>query len=137
SLYSSGYSGKQLDSIFKSLNFDDVISDNLPRSAKTFYERDNSERYAVTLPFTNFKLKLPSALSRGQNVFNLLSKLTLHVTDISDFDKLPIPFFCVATDVETGEAIILDQGNLAQAVTASGAFPSLFQPVIIDGRVLI
>ncbi|HUH29450.1 patatin-like phospholipase family protein [Gelidibacter sp.] len=137
SLYASGYSGKQLDSIFRSLNFDDVISDNLPRSAKTFYERDNSERYAVTLPFTNFKLKLPSALSRGQNVFNLLSKLTLHVTDISDFDQLPIPFFCVATDVETGKAIILDQGNLAQAVTASGAFPSLFQPVIIDDRVLI
>ncbi|MCB0446971.1 MAG: patatin-like phospholipase family protein, partial [Gelidibacter sp.] len=42
SLYASGYSGKQLDSIFKSLNFDDVISDNLPRDAKTFYERDNS-----------------------------------------------------------------------------------------------
>lgn len=137
SLYASGYSGKQLDSIFSSLYFDDVINDNLPRSAKTFYERDNSERYAVTLPFNNFKLKLPSALSRGQNVFNLLSKLTLHVTDISDFDKLPIPFFCVATDVETGKAVILDHGNLAQAVTASGAFPSLFQPVIIDDRVLI
>ncbi|MBA6152144.1 patatin-like phospholipase family protein [Gelidibacter gilvus] len=137
SLYASGYSGKQLDSIFSSLYFDDVINDNLPRSAKTFYERDNSERYAVTLPFTNFKLKLPSALSRGQNVFNLLSKLTLPVTDISDFDKLPIPFFCMATDVETGKAIILDHGNLAQAVTASGAFPSLFQPVIIEDQVLI
>nr|WP_317128565.1 patatin-like phospholipase family protein [Gelidibacter sediminis] len=137
SLYASGYSGKQLDSIFKSVNFDDVISDYLPRSAKTFYERDNSERYAVTLPFTNFKLNLPSALSRGQNVFNLLSKLTLHVTDIPDFEKLPIPFFCVATDVETGKAIILDQGNLSQTVTASGAFPSLFQPVIINDQVLI
>lgn len=137
SLYASGYSGQQLDSIFRSLNFDDVISDNLPRSAKTFYERDNSEKYAVTLPFTNFKLNLPSALSRGQNVFNLLSKLTLHVTDIPHFDQLPIPFFCVATNVETGKAVILDQGNLAQAVTASGAFPSLFQPVIIDDQVLV
>lgn len=137
SLYASGYSGKQLDSIFRSLNFDDVINDNLPRSAKTFYERDNSERYAVTLPFVNFKINLPSALSRGQNVFNLLSKLTLHVTDVPDFDKLPIPFFCVATNVETGKAIILDKGNLAQTVTASGAFPSLFQPVIIDDQILI
>lgn len=137
SLYASGYSGQQLDSIFRAVNFEDVINDNLPRSAKTFYERDNSEKYAVTLPFTKFKVNLPSALSRGQNVFNLLSMLTLHVTDISDFDQLPIPFFCMATDVETGKAIILDQGNLAQAVTASGAFPSLFQPVIIDDRVLI
>ena len=137
SLYASGYSGKQLDSIFRSVDFDDIINDNLPRSAKTFYERDNSERYAVTLPFEKFNLKLPSALSRGQNVFNLLSKLTLHVSSINEFEKLPIPFFCVATDVETGEAVILDQGNLPQCLTASGAFPSLFQPVIIGDRLLI
>ncbi|MBR9913241.1 MAG: patatin [Algicola sp.] len=137
SLYASGYSGKQLDSIFKSLDFDNVISDNLPRSAKTFYERDNTEKYAVSLPFNKFKLKLPSALSRGQNVFNLLTKLTLHVSDVEDFDNLPIPFFCVATNVETGEAIILDSGNLPLCITASGAFPSLFRPVNIDGRLLI
>ena len=137
SLYASGYSGKQLDSIFKTLDYDEVISDNLPRSAKTFYERDNSEKYVVNLPFDKFKIKLPSALSRGQNVFNLLSKLTLHVNEIERFDQMSIPFFCVATDVEKGEAVILDSGNLAQAVTASGAFPSLFQPVMIDGRLLI
>ncbi len=137
SLYASGYSGKQLDSIFKSLDFTDVINDNIPRAAKTFYERENSEKYAVTLPFEKFKIKLPSALSRGQNVFNLLSKLTLHVSEIEEFDKLPIPFFCIATNIETGEGAILDSGNLAQAVAASGAFPSLFQPVIIDGQIFI
>ena len=85
SLYASGYSGNQLDSIFKSLDFDKIISDDLPRGSKTFYERDNSEKYAVTLPFNKFKLKLPSALSRGQNVFNLLSKLTLHVNEVERF----------------------------------------------------
>ena len=137
SLYASGYSGKQLDSLFKSLNFDDVISDNLPREAKTFYERVNSEKYVISLPFDNFKLKLPSAISGGQNVYNLLTKLTLPVSEIHDFNKLPIPFFCIATDIETGQMIVLDKGNLAQAITASGAFPSLFRPVIIDGRILI
>ncbi|WP_431133464.1 patatin-like phospholipase family protein [Psychroserpens mesophilus] len=137
SLYASGYSGKQLDSIFKTLDFDKVINDYLPRSAKTFYERDNSEKYAVNLPFDKFKVKLPSALSRGQNVFNLLSKLTLHVSDINNFDQLPIPFFCIATNIENGEAVVLESGNLAQAVTASGAFPSLFQPVIIDNQLLV
>ena len=114
SLYASGYSGKQLDSIFKTLNFDDVISDNLPREAKTFYERDNSEKYAVTLPFDKFRIKLPSAISGGQNVYNLLTKLTLPVSEIHDFKKLPIPFFCIATDIETGEQVVLDKGNLAQ-----------------------
>ncbi|MCK8479195.1 patatin-like phospholipase family protein [Psychroserpens algicola] len=137
SLYASGYSGNQLDSIFRSLDFDKVINDNLPRSAKTFYERDNTEKYAVALPFNKFKLKLPSALSRGQNVFNLLSKLTLHVSEISDFDKLPIPFFCIATNVETGEQVMLDSGNLPLCITASGAFPSLFQPVNINNNLLI
>ena len=137
SLYASGYSGIQLDSIFKSLDYDKVISDDLPRSAKTFYERNNSEKYSVNLPFDKFKVKLPSALSRGQNVFNLMSKLTLHVSEIEHFDQLPIPFFCLATNVENGEAVILESGNLAQAVTASGAFPTLFQPVMIDNQLLI
>ncbi|TXD82522.1 patatin [Subsaximicrobium wynnwilliamsii] len=137
SLYASGYSGKQLDSIFNSVNFDNVINDIIPRSSRTLYERDNTEKYAIVLPFDRFKLKLPSSLSRGQNVFNLLSKLTLHVSEIHDFDKLPIPFFCVATNVETGNAVILDSGNLALSVTASGAFPTLFQPVEIDGALLI
>ncbi len=137
SLYASGYSGKDIDSIFKDVNFDKIINDDLPRAAKTFYERDNSEKYAVTLPFDHFKLQLPSALSRGQNTLSLLSKLILHVSDVEDFSKLPIPFFCMATNIETGQAVILDKGNLPQAITASGAFPSLFQPVNIDDQLLI
>jgi len=137
SLYASGYTGNQIDSIFDTLDFDKIINDNIPRSAKTFYERDNKEKYSVVLPFYKYKLKLPSALSRGQNVFNLLSKLTLHVSEIEDFEKLPIPFFCIATDVETGESVMLDSGNLPICVTASGAFPSLFQPVPVGDKLLI
>jgi len=137
SLYASGYSGKQLDSIFSVIDFDKILSDEIPRAAKTFYERENNEKYAVILPFNKFKVQLPSALSRGQNTFNLLSKLTLHVSDINDFSKLPIPFFCIATNIETGQPVILDKGILAQSIKASGAFPSLFQPVIIDEQLLI
>lgn len=137
SLYASGYSGKQIDSIFNNVDFNDILNDNLPRAAKTFYERDNNERYAFTLPFTNFKIKLPSALSRGQNTYGLLSKLTLHVNTIGHFSELPIPFFCMATNIETGKMVLLDEGNLSQAVMASSAFPSLFQPVIINDQVLI
>lgn len=136
-LYVSGYSGKQIDSIFSSLDFNNIINDNLPREAKTFRERESSEKYAITLPFDDFKLKLPSAWSRGQNVYNLLSKLIMNANIVEDFSKLPIPFFCMATDVETGKAVILDHGNLSQAVMASSALPTLFQPVIINDRILI
>lgn len=137
SLYASGYSGRQLDSIFRTLDFDILINDDLPRASKTFYERENTEKYIVNLPFDNFKVKLPSALSRGQNTYNLLSKLFLEVGAANNFDELPIPFFCIATDVESGEKVILNKGNLAQCVLASGALPSLFQPVTIGDRVLI
>jgi NTE family protein len=136
-LYASGYTASQLDSIFRSVDFDKLIQDNLPRSAKTFYEKEASERYALTLPFNNFKVSIPSAISKGQNIYNLLAKLLNHVNHINDFNKLPTPFFCIATDVESGQPVLLDSGYLPEAIMASGAFPSLFQPVEINNKVLI
>ncbi|WP_439151007.1 patatin-like phospholipase family protein [Winogradskyella sp.] len=137
SLYATGYSGKQLEAMFNNQDFNELINDAFPRASKPFYERENAEKYAVSLPFDNFKISLPSALSRGQNVYNLLYQLMLPVDEIRDFDKLPIPFFCIATDIETGESVIMDKGRLAEAVTASGALPSLFQPVVVGDRILI
>ena len=136
-LYASGYSGKQLDSIFQKIDFDKIISDDLPRSSKAFGERKNVEKYAFKLPFNNFKVKLPSALSRGQNTYGLFLKLLIHVNGIEDFSKLPIPFFCIATNIETGEQVVLDKGSLTKSLKASSALPSLFQPVIINDKVLI
>jgi NTE family protein len=137
SLYASGYTGQQIDSVFRVTNFGDIISDDIPRSAKTLYERKENERYAVTLPFEDFQVKLPNSLSKGQNVYNLLSQLLAHVNDVEDFSRLPIPFFCIATEITTGEEIVLDSGYLPRAVNASGALPSLFAPVQIGDQLLI
>lgn len=137
SLYATGYSGQQLEDLFNAVDFDELINDEFPREAKSFYERENEEKYAVNLPFDNFKINLPSGLSRGQNVYNLLYQLMLPVNDVTDFEKLPIPFFCMATDIEIGESLVLDKGRLAEAVTASGALPSIFQPVVIGDKILI
>ncbi|WP_245940191.1 patatin-like phospholipase family protein [Seonamhaeicola aphaedonensis] len=136
-LYASGYSGKQLDSIFRNADFDNIIIDNLPRASKGFFERNNDEKYALKLPFDDFKLTLPSALSKGQNAYSYLLKLLLHVNEIENFSELPIPFFCVATNMETGKQVILEKGNLTQSIMASGALPSLFQPVMLNNQVLI
>ncbi len=136
-LYASGYSAQELDSIFRVTDFASLIQDNVPRGAKTFYEKENSERYALTLPFTNFKVTFPQAISGGQNIYNELVRLLFHVKDIQDFKKLPIPFLCMATNVETGEQVLLDQGFLPEAIVASGTFPSLFEPSEIDGDILI
>ena len=136
-LYASGYSAKQLDSIFNAVDFNTIIQDNIPRSSKTFYEKEESEKYAITLPFDKFQIGIPSGLSKGQNVYNLISKLTSHVNSGNDFSKLPIPFFCVATNVETGEEVILEKGYLPRAVSASGALPSLFSPVMVNDTLLV
>ncbi|MFC7356316.1 patatin-like phospholipase family protein [Jejudonia soesokkakensis] len=136
-LYAAGYSAKQLDSIFTEIEFNGLIQDEIPRSAKTFYEKKESEKYAIKLPFDNFDIGFPSGLSKGQNVYNLLSKLTAHVDSINEFDKLPIPFFCVATDVERGNQIILDKGYLPRAILASGAIPSIFSPVSVNDTLMI
>lgn len=136
-LYASGYTARELDSIFHVLDFEELIQDNLPRAAKTFYEKADAEKYALTLPFDGFKVSFPSALSKGQNLFNLISSLTAHVSHINDFSELPIPFFCMATDVETGKSVKLSSGYLPQAVSASGALPSIFSPIEVDGKMLI
>jgi NTE family protein len=136
-LYASGYSATELDSIFKLVDADALLQDFTPRDSKTFYEKRNDEIYAVTLPFKNFKLSLPSALSKGFYNFNLLSRLTMHVSDIKDFKKLPIPFFCIATDVESGEEIILESGVLAKAMVASSALPTLYNPIEIEEKLLV
>ena len=128
-LYASGYSAMQIDSIFKTIDFVKLVQDDLPRNAKTFFEKEEAEKYAITLPFDDFKVALPSSISKGQNLYNLFSKLTSHVNDIHDFNELPIPFFCVATNIETGKETILNKGYLPRAVTASGALPTLFTPV--------
>lgn len=137
SLYASGYSANELDSIFRQANFSELIQDNLPRGAKTFYEKEDSERYALTLPFDKFKISFPKAISGGQRIYNELARLLYHVKDINDFNKLPIPFFCIATDIETGQEVLLNKGYLPEAVMASGTFPSLFEPAEVDGKILI
>jgi NTE family protein len=136
-LYASGYSANQLDSIVETMDLNTMIQDEIPRRTKTYYERDQTEKYALTLPFDKFQIKIPSALSKGQNLYNLLSKLTSHVNTIEDFNELPIPFFCMATNIETGRETILNKGYLPRAIKASGAIPTLFSPVEINDSLYV
>ncbi|WP_347051036.1 patatin-like phospholipase family protein [Flavobacterium olei] len=136
-LYASGYNASQIDSIFKKTNFDELINDYIPRSSKNFYGKKNDELYAIVLPFSNFRVGIPEALSKGMYNYNLLSSLTRNVRHIRDFNKLPTPFLCIGTNIETGQEVLLNKGNLVQAMMASAAFPSLFTPVEIDGNLLV
>ena len=136
-LYASGYNAAQIDSIVTVTNFDNLLIDYVPRSSKSFYEKRNDELYALVLPFNKFKIGVPQSLSKGMFNYNLFNQLTLHVRHIRDFNQFPIPFLCMATDIEVGEQVVLDKGVLAQALFASSALPSVFSPVILDGKLLV
>ncbi len=136
-LYATGYNANQIDSIFKTTNFDKLLQDFIPRSSKNFYEKRNDELYAVVLPFNKFKIGIPEALSKGLYNYNLLSSITRDVRHVRDFNKLKTPFLCIATNIENGDEVILNKGTLAQNMIASSAFPSLFSPVEMDGKLLI
>ncbi|CAM3724433.1 patatin-like phospholipase family protein [Flavobacterium gelidilacus] len=136
-LYASGYSGKEIEYAFSQMDVEKLIQDFVPRSSKGFNQKKNDELYILTLPFKNFKISSPRGLSKGMYNFNTLSQLTYHVRDIKDFSKLPIPFFCVATDIETGDEVLLKKGTLSEAMIASGALPTLYNPVELDGKLLV
>ena len=80
--------------------------------------------------------KLPSGLNPGPQVMLLLSSIALPGSDIQNFDDLPIPFRCVATDLATGTPVVLGSGSLAVALRATMAIPGVFDPVSLDGRLL-
>ena len=136
-LYASGYSASEIDSVLRVYDLDGVVRDELPRDVSSFYQKENDAKYALTLPIVDSKIKLPSAVSSGQTAFNVFSQLTEHVHAIEDFSALPIPFFCIATNLENGEEVVLDKGSLPEAIRASGSYPGLLAPVKIDGKVLV
>jgi len=136
-LYASGYNASQLDSIVSTTNFDNLLIDYIPRSSKSFYEKRNDELYALVLSFNKFKIGVPQSLSKGMLNYNMFNRLTLHTRHVRDFSQLPIPFLCIATDIEIGKQVVLDKGVLAQALFASSALPSVFSPVTLDGKLLV
>ena len=136
-LYASGYNATQLDSIVTATNFDNLLIDYLPRSSKSFYEKRNDELYALVLPFNKLKIGVPQSLSKGMFNYNFFNRLTLHARHVRNFNQLATPFLCIATDIEIGKQVVLDKGVLAQALIASSALPSVFSPVILDGKLLV
>lgn len=136
-LYAAGYSADQIEKIIEDADFMALLQDEVSRTSKPFFMKQHGEKYAISLPIKNGSVGLPLGLSKGQNVLNFLTELLAPVDEITDFKKFPIPFYCIATDIETGDEVVLEKGSLPLALRASGAFPSLLNPVEIDGKLLV
>jgi NTE family protein len=109
----------------------------VPRCFLPLEEKDEDGKYLLSFPLQGWRISLPRGLSGGENISLLLSELTLPAQGVHDFKKLPIPFACAATDISTGQLVLLDHGSLPEAIRASMAIPSLFTPVEIEGRLLV
>jgi len=136
-LYAAGYNAAQLEEIIIYTDFLSLIQDKVPRKSKPFFEKQSGEKHAIVLPIENGAIGLPKGASKGQNILNFLTISFAPVDTISDFKKLPIPFFCIATNVENGEPVLIEKGSMALALRASGSFPTIFHPVELNNLLLI
>src|SRR5690606_32950646 len=136
-LYASGYSADELEEIMYSLDLNSLIMNEKSRRELPFFDKSYREKYILELPFDDFKLGFPNAISSGQGTSDELTYLFRHVHDIDNFNELPIPFVCVATKLSNGESVVFHEGYLPRVVAASGAYPTLLEPVFIEGEMYI
>ena len=141
-LYSIGYSPETIEDLIRKQDWDKIISDRQERKFFAYEEKLFSDKYIFTLPIKGKGFSLSNSIISSFNIDLLLSNLFSPVSHINDFNKLPIPFLCIGTDLFTGEAVVLDSGNIARAIRASMAIPGYFSPThyqnhyMIDGGVV-
>jgi NTE family protein len=138
-LYASGLSAREIEAIMTSLNWQEAFRDLPPREDLTLRRKQEDQNFLVKFPLgiRGGKVLLPKGLIQGQRLNQILRRLTLPVARITNFDELPTPFRALATDLETGDGVTLDSGDLTSAMRASMSAPGVFAPVERDGRLLV
>lgn len=136
-LYASGYTGKEIEKIVMDTDFYTIIANEKTRQETSFFDK-SVDRYILSIPVKDGKVNvLPKAISTGQKNIYLLKELFKNVSAIDDFSKLPIPFMCIGTNLESGKMQVFEKGDLVSAIMASSAFPSLMDPVKIGDSLYI
>jgi NTE family protein len=137
-LYAYGYTAAQLDTIFRTADWNEVLSDKQDRSYTNLIEKQTDDNYMFTLPFgKKIKSIVPVSFIRGQHIGTLFYLLTADAYKYKSFDDFHIPFRCVATEMTTGKEYVFSNGNLAQAMRSSMAVPGVFNPVIYNDTLLM
>jgi len=139
-LYAAGYRAAELERMVLELDWQWALSDTPPRPQIPF-RRKQDDRDFLLKPKISFRddgsLGLPLGVIQGQNLNLLLENWLVQRSEISDFDRLPIPFRAVATDIASGEKVVFASGHLPQAIRASMSIPAVFAPAEVDGRLLV
>ena len=136
-MYAIGYKADSLEKLFKTTNWNLVLSNKIPEYKVIFPEKKHFHNSILTLPVTLKKVVLPAGLINGQQIEKVLSFYAWPAADINDFSRLPIPFMCLGTNVVTCKKVELKSGYLPDAIRASIAVPSIFTPIRIDSMLLL
>lgn len=136
-LYAIGYSPTMMQQIVEEQNWDAIMSDNIPQKYISIDEKMLDRHYLATFPFRNKKIQMKSSIYDGEMINLLLARLMSPVYKIRNYEELPIPFLCVAADLESSDAYEMTKGNLQRSIRASMSIPFYFSPVEVDGRLLI
>ncbi|MGM3275845.1 patatin-like phospholipase family protein [Ralstonia sp. 24A2] len=138
-LYASGMRADALEEKLTQVDLSDIAFDRNERAKLPQSLREDDFQYPIGLSagYGDGKLKLPAGLVQGNRLLALLKNWTAQWPDNIKFSQLPIPFKAMATDLFTGDPVILDRGSLPLAMRASMAVPGLFAPIEVDGRTLV
>jgi NTE family protein len=138
-LYASGMTPAQIEMQMNSVDWQEAFRGSPLRRELAFRRKQDDRNFLVHLPLglKHGEVLLPRGLILGEKLQETLRELTLPDGDLASFDELPTPFRAVATDLETGQAVVMDRGDLALAMRASMSAPGLFSPVEADGRLLV
>ncbi|MDY7546828.1 patatin-like phospholipase family protein [Glaciimonas sp. CA11.2] len=138
-LYASGLSADALEKKLSEINLSDIAFDRNDRAKLPQSRREDNFQYPIGLSagYGDGKLKIATGLVQGNHLLALLQNWTTQLPANIDFDRLPTPFRTVATDLGTGEEVIIRAGSLPRAIRASMAVPGLFTPFNIDGHTLV
>ncbi|GCD77937.1 patatin [Thermaurantimonas aggregans] len=135
--YAMGYSGKQIEAIMRSVDWQAVSDNRIQRKKLSYFDRKQTDKYLLSLPITDKGISIPAGINYGYYILQTLSRLTVHYPGYQDFRKFPIPFVCTGTDIENGILKEFDEGIISDILRATTAFPSIFSPYEVDGRLYV
>lgn len=138
-LYASGLSAVEIEELMLNMDWERALDDNVPRADRSIQRKWREDIFSIpgSPGYSTGELKMPSGAIQGQNIILEMQKMTEHVSHIRQFSDLPRPFKAIATDIVTGEMVVLDHGELAVAMRASMGVPAVFAPIEVDGRLLV
>lgn len=161
-LYAIGYTADEMDSLLMTRDWKVLLSNGVPQRMQPYSQRVSERSFQVNIPYDDderaegnaryrdagirvrrsSERAFPKVLARpglidGQNLLNEFTQLTIAYHDSVDYTLLPRPYACVATDLVSGDAVVLHHGFLAESMRASMSIPGVFYPIYRDGMVLV